>query len=288
MTLIEAHTWGSLELGGVPELQASAAQDAALLLRSVAGLSRAQILAWPERSLTPTQEDAYRRSIARRKVCEPVQYITGEQEFYGLSLGVSSAVLIPRPETEVLVESVLRALRLSPATGRGLRILDVGTGSGAIALALASELPGAELTAVDISMAALAVARANAARLGLASRIRFVESDLLEALVSTEVFDAVVSNPPYVPSGDRPTMHPQVREYEPSGALFAGEAGLDVYRRLIPAARSRLRPEGLFAAEIGFGQRNALEELLAGWDEVRFVDDLQGITRVALARRPAG
>ncbi|GAC1415211.1 MAG: peptide chain release factor N(5)-glutamine methyltransferase [Acidobacteriaceae bacterium] len=286
MTLAEAQAWGSLELGGVPELQATAARDAALLLRSAAEVSRAQLLGWPERSLTPVQEESYRRAIARRKACEPVQYITGEQEFYGLSLGVAPGVLIPRPETEVLVESVLAALRPSSSTGNALRILDVGTGSGAIALALASELPVAELTAVDISAAALAIARGNAAKLGLTSRMRFVTSDLLDALSATELFDVVVSNPPYVPSGDRAAMHPQVREYEPPGALFAGESGLNVYQRLIPAARSRLRPRGLFAAEIGFGQRDFLEGLLADWDEVTFVDDLQGIARVVMARRP--
>lgn len=288
MTIFEAQEWGTRQLVESRELKDSAAQDAALLLRYVAGVSRAQSLAWPERALTSAQEELYRQAIARRMACEPVQYITGEQEFYGLTLEVSPAVLVPRPETEVLVEAVLVALQRESPAGKGLRILDVGTGSGALALALARELRGAELTAVDICGEALAVARRNASRLGFAGRIRFLESDLMESLPATELFDAIVSNPPYVAAGDRAAMHPEVREYEPSGALFAGETGLDVYRRLIPAARERLRPEGLFAAEIGFSQRDAIKVLLSGWDDVEFVDDLRGIPRVAMARRRTG
>jgi release factor glutamine methyltransferase len=165
-------------------------------------------------------------------------------------------------------------------------ILDVGTGSGAIAIALATHLPHAHITAVDISAEAHEVAAANAATHGLSARIRFLQSDLLTALAPTEAFDAIVSNPPYVPTTDRSTLHPQVRDHEPAAALFAGHDGLDLYRRLIPQARAALKPNGLLALEIGHGQRDAIAALLNGWDELHFVDDLQQIPRVVLARKP--
>jgi release factor glutamine methyltransferase len=165
-----------------------------------------------------------------------------------------------------------------------VRICDVGTGSGAIAVALAHALPRAEVTALDISRAALDVARGNAERLGVAGRIRFVESDLLRA-VRGEKFEVVVSNPPYVAEGE--VLETQVREYEPREALFAGPTGLEVYRRLIPEARESLVAGGWLLMEIGHGQREALAELLPGWDGVEFVADLQGIPRVAIAQRRA-
>jgi release factor glutamine methyltransferase len=172
-----------------------------------------------------------------------------------------------------------------------LRILDIGTGSGAIAIALATHLPHAQIIATDISPAALALARANAARHNLTPRIRFLESDLLDALASqnpapTELFDAIVSNPPYVPTADRTTLHPQVRDHEPATALFAGPDGLDIYRRLIPQARAALAPHGLLALEIGHNQRDPIAVLLTDWHSVRFLNDLQQIPRVALARKP--
>jgi release factor glutamine methyltransferase len=264
-----------------PELRADAARDAVVLLLHTLDVSRAELLASPQRELSAQEQAAYEGMVKRRVASEPVQYITGRQEFYGLTLDVTPAVLIPRPETEHLVEAVLAALDPTQA----LRILDVGTGSGAIAIALATHLPNAQITASDISPAALEVARANAARHNPTRRIRFVESDLLAALAGTEAFDAIVSNPPYVPEGERETLHPQVREYEPAVALFAGPAGLDIYRRLIPEARAALRPGGLLALEIGHGQRDAVRALLDEWNAVRFVDDLQQIPRVALANK---
>ncbi len=164
-----------------------------------------------------------------------------------------------------------------------IRILDIGTGSGAIAIALAHHLPQAHVTATDISTAALAIAKENAARHN--ARIDFLESDLLDSL-SEERYEVLVSNPPYVPDSDRATLHPQVRNYEPATALFAGVDGLAIYRRLIPQARAALTPNGLLALEIGHGQRDAIAALLSGWNSVRFLDDLQSIPRVALARRP--
>lgn len=163
--------------------------------------------------------------------------------------------------------------------------MDIGTGSGAIAIALAHHLPNTLVTAIDISPAALEVAAANAARHHLTARIRFLESNLLDAIPAGETFDAIVSNPPYVSTSDRDTLHAQVRDYEPATALFAGPSGLDIYCRLIPQARAALKPNGLFALEIGAGQRDAIASLLRDWNAVRFVDDLQQIPRVALARK---
>lgn len=189
-----------------------------------------------------------------------------------------------RPETELLVEAVLDRL----AHDHLLKILDIGTGTGAIALALAAHLPQAEITAIDLSSEALEVAGDNAVAQHLIHRIRFLKSDLLTGLPKSEqfaAFDAIVSNPPYVPERDRSSLHPQVRDHEPAQALFAGPSGLDIYRRLIPAAYAALKPEGLLALEIGHGQRGVLESLLAGWKNVSFLDDLQQIPRVALAQR---
>jgi release factor glutamine methyltransferase len=220
--------------------------------------------------------------IERRLAGEPIQYITGEAEFYGLPFHVNRDVLIPRPETEHLVE---KAMALAAEFVRP-KIVDVGTGSGAIAVALAHALPFAEITATDISADALAVAKANAARNGVADRVRFFKGDLLEA-VAGEHFDIVISNPPYVPESDRTTLDVEVRDYEPAQALFAGEDGLQIYRRLIPAAFDALVPGGYLALEIGYGQRAGIEALLVreGFAGIKFIPDLQGIARVAVARR---
>jgi len=283
VTLREALTRATSQLDQNHALRADAVRDAALLLRHTLNISHATLLANPDRTITLDQQAAYQALILRRLTNEPIQYITGEQEFFGLTLQVTPAVLIPRPETEALVEAVLS--ELPPEAP--LRILDIGTGSGAIAIALAHHLPQVHLTAIDLSATALEVATANAARHNLTRRIAFRTSDLLNALAPSElVFDAIVSNPPYVPLADRETLHPQVRDFEPSSALFAGSDGLDIYRRLIPQARAALKPHGLLALEIGHGQRDAIAALLADWNSVRFVDDLQRIPRVALARRP--
>jgi release factor glutamine methyltransferase len=237
--------------------------------------------------------------IERRFAGEPIQYITGEAEFYGLPFHVNRDVLIPRPETEHLVEKateLVRGLRQADVIAEpripnllipSVRIVDVGTGSGAIAVALAHALPFARITATDNSPAALAVAKNNAARNGLANRIRFCEGDLLEPVVD-ERFDIVVSNPPYVPESDRATLDVEVRDYEPAQALFAGEDGFQIYRRLIPAAFGALVPGGFLALEIGYGQQKAIQALLAeaGFSGFEFTDDLQKIPRVAVARHP--
>ena len=193
-----------------------------------------------------------------------------------------SDVLVPRPETEHLVEKVIE---LAPLF-RKPRIVDVGTGSGAIAIALAHEWPSAAVTAIDISEPALTVARDNAVRVGFADRIRFLQGDLLSPVIG-EQFEFVVSNPPYVSIADRASLAVEVRDHEPEVALFAGEDGLDIYRRLIPAAIAALVPGGYVALEIGHGQQSDIHRLLtaAGFKDIEFTSDLQGIPRVAVAQR---
>jgi release factor glutamine methyltransferase len=256
---------------------ATAQRDAELLLLHVAGITRADLLTHPERELTERQGNHYQAAITRRTHHEPVQHILGKQEFYGRDFIVNRLVLIPRPETEHLVEAVL-GIRAEPK-----RILDIGTGSGILATTLALELPNATVTATDISVAALAVAQKNAQQLGAGERVRFVISDLF-AVLGDERFDCIVSNPPYVATSEM--LEPQVREYEPATALYAGEDGLAIYRRLIPEATEHLAPGGHLLLEIGHGQHDALEQMLAhsGFEDVRFADDLQGIPRVAIGQ----
>jgi len=283
MTRRQALLSASETLSADPHLRDTAARDAELLLLNQLAIDRVQLFTNPDRELTKEEELSFRQSVRRRAAREPIQYITGEQEFYGILLHVTPAVLIPRPETEHLVEAVLKLL---PAD-RPQTIADIGTGSGAIAIALAAHLPHAAITALDISTEALAVAHANARAHDMAHRIQFLQSDLLSVLSpETQAFDAIVSNPPYVAETDRDTLHPQVRNYEPATALFAGETGLEIYRRLIPQALLALKPNGLLAFEIGYGQQIALASLLETWRNVSFVNDLQHIPRVALARRP--
>jgi release factor glutamine methyltransferase len=235
---------------------------------------------WNQSLLSGTQK-LFSELVAHRVAGEPIQYITGETEFYGLPFRVTPDVLIPRPETEHLVEKVIELA----AHFEQPRIVDVGTGSGAIAVSLAHKLPHAQITVTDICPQALAVVRENAKRNGAA--LRFFTGDLL-APVADERFEIVVSNPPYVPNGDRASLAVEVRDYEPALALFAGDDGLDVYRRLIPAAFGALISGGYVSLEIGYGQSPVISELLAqaGFEQIEFVPDLQGISRVACARRP--
>lgn len=260
-----------------------ARRDAEVLLGFVSGRERSWLLAHGEDQVEAEAAERFGALVERRAAGEPVQYLTGVQEFYGLTLKVTPAVLIPRPETELLVEQVeLWATQFHD--GRLLEIADVGTGSGAIAIALGTHLAGVHVMAVDVSWEALAVAEENARAHKCERRVEFFQNDLLTG-VTAKAFDAIVSNPPYVPAGDAATMQREVVGHEPHGALFAGEDGLEVYRRLIPQARVALKPHGLLAMEFGFGQREALRELLAGWKDVRFVDDYAGIPRVVLAVR---
>lgn len=281
MNAREAERTARAQLAAAPTVAESAGRDAVLLLMHALSSSRASLMAHPERELSNDEASRYAALIAERTVGKPMQYIVGEQEFYGLRFRLTPDVLIPRPETEHLVEAVLDQLPRDHA----IQIVDVGTGSGAIAVALAHALPRSQVVALDISEAALEIARENTSANGVGSRVRFLRSDLL-ASVPGERFDAVVSNPPYVSLGERDSLHPQVRDFEPAVALFSGETGLEIYERLIPQALLALKPGGLLAMEIGAGQLARVSELLRGWHDVRHVADLQGIDRVVLARRP--
>jgi len=275
--------------------------NAELLIMFALDCDRAYLYAHPERELTPDETQRYDGALARRATGVPAQYITGHQEFWGLDLIVSPAVLIPRPETEHVVEAVLELVSRvrseqgqdesqKPRTGvsapHGLRIVDVGTGSGAVALALAKELPAAEIHATDISPEALEVARANAARHELTSRIKFHQLDLLNGLPRGE-FDFVVSNPPYVGESEEDSVQLEVRKFEPRNAVFAGPTGTEVIERLIPQAQTVLRPGGWLVFEISGTIADRMRSRLSNWDEVAIRDDLQGIARVAIARKSA-
>jgi release factor glutamine methyltransferase len=240
-------------------------------------------MAHAEEELSSEQAAHYMELLGRRYRGEPIQYIAGRAEFYGLPFRVTPDVLIPRPETEHLVEKVIEI-----AGGiETPRIVDVGSGSGCIAVALAHQLPSAAITAIDISGAALTIARENAELNGVTRRINFLEGDLLGP-VTGQQFDIVVSNPPYVSFADRGSLTVEVRDHEPGLALFAGDDGFDIYRRLIPAAFTVLVPDGFVALEIGYGQSQVIARLLtnAGFNRIEFVPDLQSIPRVAVARRP--
>jgi release factor glutamine methyltransferase len=205
---------------------------------------------------------------------KPLQYITKTQEFYGRPFTVTPDVLIPRPETELLIDVIVKRCPHAKS------IIDVGTGSGAIAVTLALEL-GAQVIATDISIAALKVAQASAC----GANVQFIAADLLSALTD-ESMDVVASNPPYVPIADRKSMQREVRDWEPYLALFAGTTGLDVYRRLMPEAWRVLKPGGLLALELGFGQGDAVAALLSDWTNIEIAPDLAGIPRVISCEKP--
>jgi release factor glutamine methyltransferase len=265
------HARRQLAAAGIEEPRRTAES----LLGFVTGCESSHLFAHPERELSVDEAEQLQALVARRVEGEPTQYIFGVREFFGRDFEVSPAVLIPRPETELLVEAVLEK---GPESARAL---DVGTGSGCIAVTLACERPSWEICAVDISEPALAIAENNAER--LKARVEFRHGDLTEPFEG-ESFDVVVSNPPYVAERDRPTLSREVRR-EPEAALFAGADGLDNYRRLIPGAARVLRPGGLLAMELGYDSLPGVLALLEGWDDVETRPDLTGITRIALARR---
>jgi release factor glutamine methyltransferase len=275
--------------------------NAELLIMFTLDCNRAYLYAHPEREVTADEQQRYDEALARRATGVPAQYITGHQEFWGLDLIVSPTVLIPRPETEHVLETVVGLVSRDeskqsqdqkqdqrPRTGVSAphepRIVDVGTGSGAIALALAKELPFAEIHATEISAEALEVARANAARHELTSRITFHQADLLIGLPHGE-FDFVVSNPPYVGESEEDSVQLEVRKFEPRNAVFAGPTGLEVIERLIPQAHVALRPGGWLVFEISGTIVDGVRTLLSGWTDVGIANDLQGVARVARARK---
>ena len=263
--------------------------NAESLLMFTLDCDRAYLFAHPERKLTAEEQSRYDAALAERARGVPTQYIIGHQEFWGMDLIVTPAVLIPRPETEHVVEAVLdcvgRALlpAKAPEGQPFLRIADVGTGSGAIALALAREFPQAEIHATDISAAALEIARANAARLQLADRIQFHQTDLLAGLELP--LDFVVSNPPYVGESEADQVQLEVRKFEPHNAVFAGPTGTETIARLIPQAHTALKPDGWLIMEISGTIAEEVKKMLEGWSEVEIKPDLQSIPRVAQARK---
>jgi len=262
------------------------------LLMAMLSCERAYLFAHPERELTSEEARQYQQSCARRAKGEPLQYITGRQEFRGLDFRVTPDVLIPRPETEHLVEAAVEVAKQLAQKGRTLQIVDIGTGSGCIAIALANELqeltPQADLQAVDISEKALLVARQNARHLGLEGRVRFAQSDLLSAFAGQpESFDIIVSNPPYVGRNEADKVQREVREFEPDVAVFGGAEGMDIYKRLIPQAWQSLKPGGWLLMEIGYSIEAPVRALLTEWQNVDAVPDLQGIPRVVKAQKPA-
>jgi release factor glutamine methyltransferase len=281
-TVGSARAWALEELkkAGV----GSAALTADLLLGHVLGWERVRVLSRPESALSTRMREAFANLVRRRIRGEPLQYLTGRQEFYGLSFRVSPEVLIPRPETEVLVEhAVLLARRFHR---RPVRFVDVGTGSGCMAVAFASQVPDAVGCAVDISPAALGVARENADSHAVSTRIRFLCCDLLEGFAPRPLFDFVLSNPPYVALTEYNSLPGEVREHEPHLALFSGFNGLDVCRKLISQAARRLLPGGFLLVEIGLGQVDEVTQLLSkeGLCAAEVLNDLQNIPRCVVAR----
>jgi release factor glutamine methyltransferase len=287
---------------------------AELLLMHALERDRAWMYGHPEESLDPAAAEKFRALIARRAAGEPVQYLTGKQEFWGLEFEVTPAVLIPRPETEHVVEVALarlgeRGIKIHMDTGaprETLRVADVGTGSGCLAVALAWELPHADVVATDISEPALEVARRNAARHGVAERVHFLQRDLLTGLAQTDpsgvvaryamaastqngpLFDLIVSNPPYIARNEAEQLQREVRDHEPHAALFGGPTGTEMYQRLIDQARDQLRDRGILVLELGHHSAERVRGMFdaqPAWTKVAITMDLAGIPRVLAAER---
>jgi release factor glutamine methyltransferase len=274
---------------------------AELLLLHATGRDRTWLYSHPEEVLAEPVAETYFRLVRRRAFGEPTQHLSGKQEFWGLEFEVTPDVLIPRPETEHLIEVALdrlavreiRAGRPPRTSGDGITLVDIGTGSGCIAVSLAKELPAATIYATDISKAALEVARRNAARHGFASRIHFLECNLLAELPSLDAshsplsFDLIISNPPYVGRREAEQLPIEVRKHEPGIALFGGDEGYEFYGLLIPEAAQHLKPGGLLVLELGYNSLPAVQPLLdaSHWSNVDVTNDLAGIPRVVSAER---
>jgi release factor glutamine methyltransferase len=286
----------------------SAPLAAELLLMHTLGRDRTWLYSNPEQELDAATRERYFSLIARRANGVPTQHLTGHQEFWGLEFEVTPDVLIPRPESEHVIEVTLERLAIAPGNAASLRdaalrIADVGTGSGCIAVALAHEFPSARITATDISVAALEVARRNAARNGVEPRIDFVECNLLDAFLhesrvtnhasfpvrasESRLFDGIASNPPYIGRIEAATLPREVREHEPDSALFGGETGTEIYAPLIAQAATLLKPDGILVLELGHDSAEHVSRLLIApaWSDVYLTNDLAGIKRVASARR---
>lgn len=266
--------------------------DAQVLLLAVLREERTVLVSHPERELASQEEQLYNQYISERALGKPVSYITGVKEFMGLEFAVNEAVLIPRPETELLVEEAVKELEAISREAEAVpRVLDLCTGSGAIAVSIRHFVPQAKVTATDLSEEALKVARENAERL-TAGGIRFLQGDLFEAFSNlqvpgSELFNLIVSNPPYIPAKVIDGLMPDVKDFEPRLALDGGTDGLDIYRRLIPQAAEHLAPGGVLLLEIGFDQGETVPDLCrqAGLGNVTVLKDLAGLDRVVRAER---
>jgi len=264
-------------------------RSAEWLLSAATGLSRVELYAFHDRPLSDSERTTLRDGVRRRAAGEPLQYVTGEVAFRHLVLKVRPGVLIPRPETEVLVDTVLPELRRFLAEGPAAVVADLCTGSGCIALSIASECPGTTVFATDISPVAVETAAENAARLGLGDAVLTLAGDLFSALPQDAkgTLCALVSNPPYIPSADVPNLPEEVAGFEPHLALDGGEDGLDVYRRILAGGRRWLRPGGVIAVEIDERMaRKAASEAVQWYQDVRVVSDLAGRDRIVSARLP--
>jgi release factor glutamine methyltransferase len=274
-----------LERAGIEPSEA--ALDADLLARHALGdWERGRLIAAMREPVPAGFDEAFEPLLRRREAREPAAYITGHREFWNIDIEVSPGVLVPRPETEFIVEEVIGRV---PDGARPLRLADVGTGSGCLAVALARWLPAAHVTAIDISPVALTIAARNVAAHDVGSRVSLIRGDLLEAREGP--FDVIVSNPPYVPSGDIATLPREVRDFEPAGALDGGPDGLDLVRRLVPEAAARLVDGGWLIFEFGFGQADGVRIIVDAEHRLALTairDDLAGIPRIAVAQRRQG
>lgn len=287
MTIAEAILQGTNRLRKADV--AEARREAGSLLGYVLRRDRTFIISHAEDAITSDQAGVFARLIEDRAQGKPLQYITGHQEFFSLDFEVTPAVLIPRPETETMVEA---ALRLLPNVEAGTLICDVGTGSGCLAVTLLHERRNARGVAIDISPAAIEVAKRNAAKHGVRDRLEFLISDCFADVKQEEMlFDVIVSNPPYIPASDLDGLQREVRDYEPHLALEAGADGLSIIRRLLAEAGAYLKPGGYFLFEIGFDESEAVEELIApmvstgSWKFLDIYLDLQGIPRTVALQR---
>lgn len=279
MKISEAKLFGAgkLDQNGIP----NAARETGSLLARAICRETSFLFAHPEYELSPDEERRFVEFIVRRAAHEPFQYIVGRQEFFGLEFALTIDVLIPRPETELLVE---RSIGVLGGLERA-RFLEIGVGSGCVAVSILVNVPHSTAVAVDISSGAIDVAMRNAETHDVASRIEIIRSDIFEN-VRPEKFDLIVSNPPYVPAADLAGLQSEVRDHEPHIALSDGDSGLTIIERIIDEAPDFLKPDGQLLMEIGFGQAEAVREMFGGeaWEGVHFEDDLQGIPRMVVAK----
>jgi release factor glutamine methyltransferase len=286
VTIAEAISYASGKLASARI--GTARLDAEVLLSRIIEKDRAWLFSHDRDELDEGQFRRFADIIARRALREPLQYITGRQEFWGLGFIVTPAVLIPRPETELLVETAIKLMR--GATGP-MTVVDLCTGSGCVAISLARELVNARVVATDISIRALAVARENAELHGVSERITFLEGDLfgpLEELDLRDRVDVITVNPPYVPSGDLAALQPEVKDHEPTNALIAGPDGMEIQRRIIDAGSGFLKQNGALIMEMGMGQADLLRQLVETrrpYDRPEILKDLAGIDRVLVAKK---